>query len=392
MLVRAAMTIAAGVVLLGTFQLAGSAALTVAWTQSNPAGVPGWNGYTSLHYDPVSRRVLAYLITGSSTSIYSTDMFAYDTAGTAWTRLGGTRTPSGSCNDGSASDVQPWPADRHPVQQMAVDTRRNRLWLVNGVCGGQVRDDMWFYSLNQNPTQNRWTRVTLSTVPSIKISGALVYSPDDDVLLLSGANSVSNAHETWVFCPSTGSLSSSQSGAGCSSPNAWTQLSPSSQPTTNTSFPVTRYDAARRKVVHFGSLGAVREVWEYDIPTRTWTNRRPSRLPAETDVCCPEQPIAYISSGQLAGKFVYHQTAHTTDRSVAKDYVYDPVANTFTEIASSGTGPQKLVYLTWDAGRNTIVAWSYVDGVAADVWHGVIEGDLPQAQPPAAPQSFHIIR
>ena len=48
--------------------------------------------------------------------------------------------------------------------------------------------------------------------------------------------------------------------------------------------------------------------------------------------------------------------------------------------------------MTWEAARNTIVAWSYVDGGAPKVWHGVVQGDLPQAQASTTPQSMHIIK
>jgi len=382
--------------LLRIFTVSGSAAApTVVWSlQSNSGDIPGWTGYTSLLYDPVSRRVLSYLIPNTSTSIYSTDLFAYDSGSGAWTRLGGTQSPSNLCNNGSAatsangSPLSPWPPDRHPVQQMAIDTQRNRLWLFSGVCQGNIEDDLWFYALNANPTANRWTKVTLSTVPSM-VSGGLIYSPDDDVLVLSGPQAVSSAHETWVYCPSS-TLSARQSAAGCSGPNTWTKIG-STQPTSGlASLPNTRYDTVRHKLVQFHA--GAREVWEYDIPSQTWTNRHPSGLPTETDQCCPEQAVAYLTTGSLAGKFIYHQTSHTPGRAFAKDYLYDPAANAFTALDSTGGGPQKLVYLTWDAGRNAIVAWSYVDGVASDVWQGVVEGDVPRPPVPATPTSLHVIK
>src|SRR5262249_21234681 len=119
---------------------------------------------------------------------------------------------------------------------------------------------------------------------------------------------------------------------------------------------------------------------------------RPSGLPTEIDDCCPEQNIAYVTTGSLTGKFIYHQTSHTTTRGSARDYLYDPVTNAFTLLTSNGGGPDKLVYLTLDAGRNTIAAWSYGVGGGQQRRHGVIEGDLPTAQAPVTPSSLHIIK
>lgn len=344
----------------GKPQVGKSGALpTVVWTNlATQAVTPGWNAYTSLHYDPTSQQVLAYLIDGDTSGIYSTGMFAYRTSTNVWTRLGGTHTLSSTCNDGSASTVQPWPPDRHPVQQMAVDTLRKRLWLINGVCNTVDRNDFWFYSLNADPTLNRWTSVPLPVVPGVRVSGGLVYDPDTDALLLTGGNSTSSFHETWIYCPAA-ALSSAQTAAGCGVPQTWTQLAPAVQPGPAFSqFPNTRYDAGRRKLVHFG--WNVSEIWDYDVPTRTWTERTPASRPANNDGCCPEQLWAYLSSGALAGKFLYHQTSHQTVPRASMDWLYDPATALFTPLMSTGVGPDRLAYVTWDAAAEKLIAESYV--------------------------------
>jgi len=344
---------------------------TITWqAQTLTSNAPGWNGYTSLQYDPVSQQVLTYLITNTQSTIYSTDWFAYRAATNAWTRLGGTRSASNLCNDGTASDVQPWPSDRHPVAQMAVDTTRSVLWLYNGVCQGIEPGDLWMYSLHADPKQNRWTKVPLSVVPNVTTSGALAYDPDDDVLILAGPNSGS-FHRTWIYCPSP-SLSAAQTAAGCVTPRTFT-LIPETDRLSYASFPQVVYDRARQVLVEFLGSGPIREIWEYRVPTRTWTNRAPSGLPADVDGASPEQSVAAITSGPYAGKFVYHQTAHMASGSVGRDYLYDPVANKMTALKTEGLGPDKFVFLTWDANAQRVVAWSYNVSLVPDVWRAALQ-------------------
>ena len=362
---------------------------SVTWTVLNVSADPdrpGWSAYTSVHHDPVSGQTLFYQMRNTASNIYSTDFFAL--SGTNdFIRIGGTGSlTSATCSDGNASTIQPWPPDRHPVQQMAIDTTRNVLWLYNGVCSGVLKDDQWQLALNANPALDRWTRIDISTsIPGVRNNGGLVYSPDHDVLFLFGTHYISNFQETWVYCPST-TLSSTQLAAGCVTPGVWRRIYGSAetaqQPTLSKSgFPMVRYHRASRKVYAFlyaqTSGGAsTHEVWTYDIPTRAWVNRAPSGAPNEPASCCPEQGVAYITSGAHAEKFLYHQTAHNNVGGAAADYLYDPVTNAWTLLATTGTSPRNLLYVTWDATLQRVVANS-LDGF----WTATLSGSGPPIPP-----------
>jgi hypothetical protein len=263
---------------------------------------------------------------------------------------------------------------------MAIDTTRNRLWLLNGVYGGSPRADFWYYTLNADPTDNTWTSVG-GSIPTITDDGAMIYSPDDDVLMLFGQRSPSGLWETWVYGPSAGALSAEQTAAGCSAPNTWTELTPSGMPASAYSyFPNAIYDPVHHKVLITGGIyysgggvsEGIKKVWDYSIPTQTWTERAPSGMPTENVGQSPEQLITRIGSGAWEGHYLYHQTGHDSTALGAADFIYDANSHTFAELTSVGTGPQRLVYMRWDPSADCVVAWAYGGTQAATVWHGVL--------------------
>lgn len=109
----------------------------VSWMPQTPtANWPGYVGWMVPQYDPVSQQILFYVGPPSGAhGIYSTDIYAYKSATNVFTHISGT----GSATDACPADSPTQPGDRHPGWQMAVDTKRNLLWLyggVNGACQG----------------------------------------------------------------------------------------------------------------------------------------------------------------------------------------------------------------------------------------------------------------
>jgi hypothetical protein len=360
---------------------------TVAWSvptiKTGTTIQPGFASYISVPYDPVSRRTLHYVIRDTTSGIYSTDLFAHDSTTQTFTHLGGTGSAL-SLPDltGITSMIQPWPGDRHPNQRLVVDTSRNVLWMVGGVAANHAYTDTWQYSLHADPTQNRWTRVddTLPTNAPV-VEGSLVRDPVSDVLILAGMAGASGFWTTNVFCPSTtSSLTAAQTAAGCLSPNVWATniTAVNTPPPGYVDWPELYYDSTRHKVEAFlsGNVG-LRQIWEYDVLTRTYTNRTPaSGMPVEatdTSRFAPELNVIQVTSGPFAGSYVYHQTSHLTASDFAKDYLYDPVANAIRPLTSTGTGPTRLIYAGWDAATNTIVAWGYNAVGGGQIWYGVLQ-------------------
>jgi hypothetical protein len=114
-----------------------SSQTTINWRkQPKPANAPGFLGFLTLPFDPVSRK---YLLWSNDGGIYSSHMRFYDPIANSFSEIAG----SGSNQDACPHDLPNMPGDRHPDGQMAIDTKRNLLWTFGGVnqtCGGGVAD------------------------------------------------------------------------------------------------------------------------------------------------------------------------------------------------------------------------------------------------------------
>jgi len=340
-------------------QPSGSASVT--WTlQPMTAGWPGYNGWLNLWWDPVSRQTILYGVNKNSTSIYSTDLFAYNSATNTWTHISGT----GSTVDACPQDTPTQPGNRHPGWQMAIDTKRNVLWLFGGVCQGNILQDMYYLQLNADPTQDTWRRVYPAHFPAANNSSAMVYDPDDDVLFLFGSDIGAQLHDNWVYCrtlenPTPGSLTARQAAAGCTAPDDWSEVHPAAgiQPA-GVAFPGMVYDTVTKKVILYGGMTgggiAQNETWAYDVPTRTWTKKalQSTPPPVYKGTIVAQPAMAYNSA---TNKIYYHQTSNT---GAPADWLYDPVADAWTKLTSSGPGAVIDQYLTYDAGNNLLVGFS----------------------------------
>jgi hypothetical protein len=102
----------------------------IVWTQKTETAVwPGGAGWFTLHYDPVSESTAFYTTVPGSTSIYSTDFYFYNSTNNTFAHLPGT----GTLQDGCPLDTPTWPGNRHPDGMMAIDTKRNLLFMFGGV-------------------------------------------------------------------------------------------------------------------------------------------------------------------------------------------------------------------------------------------------------------------
>jgi len=402
--VKYLITLAVGIIgLAPTIHSSAATGPVITWHQVEARATggqfPAWTSYMKPLYDAASGTTLWYNARSTSSIIYSTDIFSYKASTQTWTRLGGTGSSIGTCGDGStATDVNgsartPWPSDRHPIQQIAIDTTRNVLHLVNGVCANVVPYDHWAYALKSTPTSNTWSRLLagVSNVPTVEVSGSMDYSPSHDVLVFHGTNS-GNYPQTWVFCPGEGAPSATQQAVGCTARSTWVRAY---APTTTTDpvgsyFSSIIYEPVTNRVLNFAGPA---NVWSYDLAAKTWTNKRPANVPAEPDTwSAPERSVTRISSGVLSGKIYYRQTSHTTSNNSFGDYLYDPSTNAWTSLASTGTGPRQLVYVVFDPSAGThgaIIAFSYDGGL----WQGTIQADGALTVPaPSSPLNLRIVR
>ena len=344
--------------------------------------MPGFNQWLKILYDPVSQQIFHYGILDHSTSIYSTDVYFYATGSNSWANLGGT----GSYNSACAPSTATWPGDRHPSGQMAIDTKRNLLWMWGGVCAGIVPWDMWYLQLNANSVTDTWHLATPAHLPPYFIASA-TYDPDDDVIVSFGNDGESTGHYTWVYCSTMwtgtpGVLSAKQVAAGCIAPDDWSevQVAGGVMPTAGTNLPGVVYDTANKKVILFGGYapgpGApASETWAYDVPTKTWVNRSPSNGP--TFVSSPANagivgtPLTYNS----AVSKVYLQNP----AAVPETWSYDYPTNKWTLLCNSCSGPVNPTTVAYDPKNNALVALGYGGPGQLEVWKAALSGSTGSA-------------
>lgn len=354
-----------------------SGTVSIEWIrQPETPGWPGYNGYLNLYFDPIAQQTLLYGIVSNSTSIYSSDVFAYRTQTNTWTHLGGNGTRASACPASTAT----WPGDRHPESMMAIDTRRNVWWMWSGVCFGHNRQDLWYMTLHADPTTNRWTRVEPATLPRTSNSSAMVYDSDNDVLFLFGSDGSAQTQNHWVYCPTwgtaaPGTLTSPQKAAGCSRADDWTMVSVAGgvRPP-GVAYPGLVYDAVTRRVIQYGGQtgGAIvqNQTWAYDVPARKWTQKalHTTAPPVYNGTSTPTPGMAYDPA---TGRIYYRQTHNT---GAPQDWVYDPQADTWAIVPATGTGPTAHTYMTFDAATRRLVTFSRnLKTGAPEVWHGVMK-------------------
>jgi hypothetical protein len=417
----------------------------------------GWN---SLHYDTLKHRILFLAIEpNEGNDIYAHTLWAYDPALNQMTRLGGGTNSDGHLIDQDtcpqsvsaagapwADDTPTWPGPRHPYQQMAWDAKRNRLWLMGGVCGGYGYPDTYYY----DSESEAWTQVQAAHYPVYPVGRSMVYDSDTDALLVYGYDGGASTHDMWIFCPTDGSgmLTATQSAAGCATPDDWSEVPLGNgvvdvdginvtfssgapfdpawhlgyiflgAPGIGTNYPVTAvldanhltlglsfgtqqgvpyhvqppgwsepglaYDPITRKVLLYG--GGANETWAYDVASKSWTMKHPTMSPP-ADNYFPQPSLAYDS---MVGRLIFHQR---TGPGGPSDWTYDPLADTWVEF-SSGTGwyvadaqaqasPLSTPQvMVHDPMNNFLVGWAGGN----DMWVGML-GDVTTAVDASVPDA-----
>lgn len=373
-----------------TFTATGAAASTgsanVTWTrQAQTAGWPGNTGWNNIYFDPVSQQTLVYGVVAGSSDIYSSDLFFYNSGTNAWTHVGG----YGSLVDTCQADTATWPGNRHPISQMAIDSKRNYLWLAGGVCQGNNLADLYYLQLNPNPMNDTWHKVTATQYPPY-YAAAMAYDTDNDVLFLFGYDGGGATHDSWVFCPTTGTatpgvLTAKQTTAGCKKADDWNEVPPvgNVQPS-GWAFGGMVYDPLTKKMIQYGGNSAsglisYNQTWAYDVPTHTWTRKALSTTapPVAVGLVTAFPAMAYNTS---TGKLLFHQVSNV---GAPADWQYDPVADTWTRLSSTGGGAAIDAMMAYDSSRNTLITLSRSGPGILDVWQGALSSSSTVVKQPS---------
>ena len=204
-------------------------------------------------YDAVSDRVILFggaQVQGTVLGIIYDDTWAYDFNTNSWTEMNPAASPNPRAN-----------------HAMAYDAQSDRVISFGGSFQG-IGDlgDTWVYDFNSNA----WTDMSATPSPTHRGDQQMVYDARSDRGILFGGitgelGNFTRYDETWAYDFDT---------------NAWTQLSPSTQPDAVFCFAIA-YDAESDRVIHIGEgSGLLGDTGAYDYNTDTWTNMNPAPRPA----------------------------------------------------------------------------------------------------------------
>jgi hypothetical protein len=296
------------------------------------------------------------------------------------------------------------------------------------------KQNTYYLSLNADPSTNQWTRTDAPAFPS-RNSNAMVYVPGTDVLFMFGRDGASDTQQHHVFCPTDlnptpGTLTAAQTAAGCATADAWTIVTPSNGTVTITGSTVTwqtgdqfpavfptkiaingtwrtvasrdsatqltltagpgngtfsyyiappgnnqmsmHWDSATSRALVYGGHSAVisqytNQTWAYSVEGKKWTQKCISPCSPPPAATTPNVAVAYMPS---PARLLYRQTTGT---GAPADWEYDPVADTWTQISSSGTGPTiSIVYMAYAEASNTLVVYGN-NTTTSQVFEGVVD-------------------
>lgn len=330
---------------------------------------PDFKGWDKLNFETPTGKMLIWGAQNSCGSVFTNSLWAYDVPTNTFVRRtwSGSREMNGvddrcvknhvpgstgslftnvTCGPAPCPTPLSHPGDRHPYWTNAYDTKRNRLYQYSGAedqlnCPGNASGicaytDLLHYQTNTNvsPAGTGWIQDCDGCAPNIRIETAMVYDPDDDIIILFGgllAHGDMGA-DTWQYAAST---------------NTWTQTcgkgvepcNPGPSPRAGEGLVY----AGNHKVIFFGGYTCPcgygratpnNDLWIYDTVAHTWSK------PTPPQVVPPPNKYPTVTFDTKRNVMWYH-TGNPTDAN--PDWTYDPVKNVWTQEAITG-GP------VWEMG------------------------------------------
>jgi Bacterial Ig-like domain (group 1) len=343
----------------------------VTWVQQqHTPGWPGFNGYHTIRYDPVSQRTIIYAVPYGSGSIYSQALFFYNASNNTFTSLS---SPYGTLlTDTCPANTPTWPSDRHPYAQIAVDTNRNRMWMYGGAnqtCNGATvnvtgTSVTWqCCGINVFNTLGSWTGATVAignktyTVASVT-----------DATHLQLTTGAGNQNGVSLQLTNTGGMYYLKLNPDPST-DTWQQVFPSAMPNPISITAALAYDSDDDVLFAFGSDGSSQnhDNWVY-CPTDL--NPTPGVLTAKQSAAgC--RPDTWAEVGVAGG---------VRPPGVAtSEMVYDPVTKKILQYGGSwGDNTARNQTWAYDVPTRT---WKQkaLSTTAPPVWNGTASGAYSSA-------------
>jgi hypothetical protein len=222
-------------------------------------------------------------------------------------------------------------------------------------------------------------------------SSAVVHDSDDDVFFAFG-NTGSGGPYFMVYCPTvSGTVSSKQTTVGCAKADDWTDLTlvatggdmqhgsaacPSGAGCLPHGFyyPSPDYDPVHHQIVDYGGGtygNPMTDTWIYTPSTKAWTKMGPASPPSLGSSNSENIRVAHAFNTSN-GLYYYHACmGPSSPYSAARDFVYDPVANTWTNLGNLG-GPNYCETMTYDSHKNALIVFgtSTATESYAEIWVG----------------------
>jgi N-acetylneuraminic acid mutarotase len=197
-------------------------------------------------YDPVNERTLLF-----GGAVYENrytffdDLWAYDYASNTWTEI----------------DCGPGPSGRFNFMMVYVPEAHG-LFMFGGFSANDRISDTWMYDIEGNA----WTELDPPDGPSPRSDAAIVYDPENGVVILHDGYCRDDSHpgDVWVYDFSVGN---------------WRQMDPDEGPLPQYGHHMV-YDSLNGRVVMYGGHWSIPDssrhgysdgVWVYDYPTDSWT-------------------------------------------------------------------------------------------------------------------------
>ena len=318
------------------------------WINSDPSGsVPTGRDGHAMAYNSDTHQVVLF---GGKGKDYYNDTWAYNSSSKRWTEL----KPTG-----------PLPPARFG-QALVYDPTRQKVILSGGVLqsGHLTYDDTWAY----DPDANTWSDLNPGgSLPPWRTYPAMVSDPSSGNVILFGGWTGNDAFsDTWAYNP-----------AG----NTWTQLNPASSPPARWGHSMV-YVSAIHKVILFGGLfgsydGSSRynDTWAYDPVKNTWSNLNPGGSQP------PGRAYAAMIYAEASGKVILFGGFAGADGLLTDTWVYDPIANTWARLNSSGDQPllRDFSAMVYDTAADKGILFGGLSGETGNI-NGTLVNNHPLKQ------------
>jgi len=284
-------------------------------------------------YDPVDHRLVVF--GGRASGRELGDVWTFDLAARQWSEL--------------APAAGPTPAPRS-THNAVYDAQNHRVLIWSGRQNSTFFNDVWAFDL----ASDTWTELTPpEPVPNVRYGTAAVFDPvAQDLVTFAGFTDQGRFEDTWRFDAEN---------------DTWTEVTPAPNPGKRC-LHAASYDVLNHRMIMYGGQrggGALGDIWAFDLAADTWTELTPPDSP-------PGRFFAASAYDARSHRFLVFGGNLGADNKTSEVWVFDLSANTWEELAVSGSPPAArdggaAAYVAAE-DRVIVFGGAAVEGLFNDVW------------------------